>query len=130
MRPLLLKTATFALCCALLSACASTDTQTQALKEERDQIESDITRAIGPASCTEQRQCRVLPMGAKPCGGASHFKVYSVTNTDETKLNQMAARHSQISALLQRGSGRMSACQLATPPLIYCENSQCVGRER
>ena len=110
--------------------CASSDQKMRRMNQEKEALEGQIKQTIGGASCRVQSQCRVLPLGAKPCGGASHFWAYSTENTDELQLQKLAARHSQISAEQNRAMGRVSNCQLATPPLLYCREGRCVTEAR
>ena len=50
---------------------------------------------IGPPRCKEDSQCRVLGLGASPCGGPEQFLAWSIEGTDADALQKLAARYAE-----------------------------------
>jgi hypothetical protein len=50
------------------------------------QYAAQIDELIGRATCTTTGQCRVIAVGAKPCGGPAGHRAYSTVDTNEAVL--------------------------------------------
>jgi len=91
------------------------------LQARIDLVEAEVKTRIGPASCTSDGECRVLPMGALACGGASKFLPYSIRATDEAALAGLAADHRTLSAQKLAEQGAVGPCVALQVPAAYCD---------
>lgn len=94
-----------------------------------DQLRSRIDSLIGDAACTSVAQCRLIGIGAKPCGGPRGYRVYSVGRTDSVALAAAAEQLKDRETELNRREGRLSDCSMARQPEIRVENGRCVLAE-
>lgn len=97
-----------------------------ALGARRDALLEEIQARIGGAACTEVNQCRALPVGHKPCGGPSHYLVYSIRDVDEQRLKTLAEQHTAAARAAER-PGMVSTCEIVEPPQLSCEERRCVA---
>ena len=97
-----------------------------ALGAQRDALMEEIQARIGGAVCSEVNQCRVLPVGHKPCGGPSHYLVYSTQGVDEARLKTLAEQHTAAARAAER-PGMVSTCEVVEPPQLSCEARRCVA---
>ena len=86
---------------------------------------SEIRKAIGTPTCTENAQCRSLPVGALACGGPQEYLPYSTANTKEGALLALAERSkTERQAEIQR-TGEMSICIHRPDPGAVCVAGSC-----
>ena len=106
---------------SLLGACASAE-----------HTRADIVDTIGAAPCEVDGQCRVLALGARPCGGAEDFIAWSLLQGDADQLGKLTDRYAQQRAEAHREAGRASTCEERVPPPVRCvrpdvsEPGQCM----
>lgn len=62
---------------------------------------------MGEPVCEDASQCRMIALGAKPCGGPWSHLVCSARTTDSIRLVQAVARYNQREATLNRKEGRV-----------------------
>lgn len=72
-------------------------------------------------------QCRVAPLGHKPCGGPQSYLVYSVKNLDEATLLQKIEQYSQLSQARQEAAGLVSDCAIVPEPAVALKDGVCVA---
>ncbi len=84
-----------------------------------------IRELIGQASCTEAAQCRVLPIGARPCGGPESYLAWSSAHSSASQLQQLAERYKQQREAYNAANQRISDCRAIAPPLATCRAGQC-----
>jgi hypothetical protein len=82
-----------------------------------------------PAGCTQVAQCKVMPMGSKPCGGPTEFLVYCAASTDEKALELKAKQASDAERAKNAADQMMGICTALTPPKVKLENGQCAAVE-
>ncbi len=78
-----------------------------------------------PAGCTEATQCKVMPLGSKPCGGPSEFLVYCASGTDEKALDAKAKQASEAEKAKNAKEQTMGICTVLAAPKVKLENGQC-----
>lgn len=86
---------------------------------------AQIHALIGNASCSDASQCRVLPIGARPCGGPEGYLAYSTSSAPEDQLLALAERHKQERARVHAEAGVMSDCRFMPPPSAVCVAGTC-----
>ena len=84
-----------------------------------------IRSLIGGAECSSDNQCRILPVGARPCGGPVSYLAWSTAKTDESRLQALAERHKTEQQASNTASGRMSTCIAIAPPAVACRAGAC-----
>jgi len=92
-------------------------------------MEAGIDSLIGEASCTESAQCKVTAFGAKPCGGAWKYKVYSAATVSEAVLAERIASYNAFNRELNEKYGWVSDCMVVTPPPVECREGRCGAGE-
>lgn len=86
---------------------------------------SEIKRLIGTPTCSDNAQCRSLPVGALACGGPQEYLPYSTAKTDEKALLALAERSkTERQAEIQR-TGEMSICINRPDPGAVCVAGSC-----
>lgn len=86
---------------------------------------SEIKRLIGTPTCSDNAQCRSLPVGALACGGPQEYLPYSTAKSDEKALLALAERSkTERQAEISR-SGEMSICIHRPDPGAVCVAGAC-----
>lgn len=75
---------------------------------------------IGDAACRDDSQCRVMPLGAKPCGGPEAYVAYSTARTDERQLEALASRYREARSARNQRLGLVSDCSVVPEPAVRC----------
>lgn len=83
-------------------------------------LRQDIERVIGDAACRDDSQCRVLPLGAKPCGGPEAYLAYSTERTDVRQLKALASRYEEARSIRNQRLGLVSDCSVLPEPAVRC----------
>jgi hypothetical protein len=96
-------------------------TPTQAAERLRQRI----TAEIGEARCSADSQCRVLPIGAKACGGPAGWQAYSTVEGRADRLTVWAAQLERQERTRQAAEGLMSNCAVELPPAVACVAQRC-----
>jgi hypothetical protein len=94
-----------------------------------ENLRAEIEEMIGDAACLEGADCRYIAFGAKPCGGPWEYKIYSVTNVDTVKLQEVVAEYNSFNAHLNRKYGWISTCDIPSVPRVGCRDGRCVAME-
>jgi hypothetical protein len=82
-----------------------------------------------PAGCTQLSQCKVLPLGSKPCGGPSEYLVFCAPSTDEKALEAKAKLANEAEKAKNAANQTMGICTALAPPKLKLENGQCSAVE-
>jgi len=86
---------------------------------------SEIKRLIGSPTCSDNAQCRSLPVGALACGGPQDYLPYSTVQTDERQLRTLAERSKTERQAQIKSSGEMSICIHRPDPGAVCVAGSC-----
>ena len=86
---------------------------------------AQITGLIGKAACTSDKQCQVLPVGARPCGGPASYLAWSNAKTSGAELQALADRHRSEQQASNTRSGMVSDCRAIAPPAAACRTGTC-----
>ncbi|MGX4641817.1 hypothetical protein [Massilia sp. SYSU DXS3249] len=84
-----------------------------------------IRSLIGTAACSSDNQCRIVPIGARPCGGPSSYLAWSSASTDAAQLQALADRYKAEQQASNEASGRISTCIAIAPPAVACRAGTC-----
>ena len=112
----------------VFAACGpkTSDTSRPAAESQSlDSLRATVMRLIGEPVATSMAQCRLIPFGAKPCGGPWTHLVYSTGVTDSAELARAVAAYTSRETQLNQELGRASDCQVVTPPRIAYVDGQC-----
>ncbi len=111
-----------------LAACGGSDSAAEDLQSSMQTLTEQIDALIGHATCEMTAQCRVIAVGAKPCGGPAQYRAYSTLGTDVAALETAVARFTELSAAWNRETGAISDCAFVTPPPVACASGRCVAQ--
>ena len=103
----------------VLAASASSDEQ--ALKA----VHGEIVSLIGAPRCANLVHCRVLALGARPCGGPSEYLVYSSLTANREALEAKAYEYSFLEEEVNRSKTAVGSCEVLPPPRATCVDGRC-----
>lgn len=121
----------------VLAGCTQTPPDKNALLTELDgplaqmqvdgrQLYQRMQKLTADKSCSSDKQCQAIGIGAKPCGGPEQFLVFSNQQTDQKMLAITNDRYSKIRREQQQRLGLRSICQQLTTPAVACRDRQCI----
>ncbi len=84
-----------------------------------DSVE-EVRKAIGPARCTTDADCRTSAIGSLACGGPAGWVAWSMLDADQAALREAIRRHDAIQAQPQHRSGEASICRVVEDPGAAC----------
>jgi len=120
----------------LLISCAACTTQAQGPVRAQVKGETsistapaatlaDIRRQIGTPTCSNNAQCRSLPVGAMACGGPQSYLPYSTQTSDANALRALSERSYAETKAELTASGAVSTCMLKADPGAVCVAGTC-----
>lgn len=95
------------------------------LQVDTKQLHQRLQRLTADKSCQQSTQCKVLPVGHRPCGGPEQYMVYSSKSTDEKLLAITNDRYKKLKQEQQQRLGLRSTCQIVPEPVAACQQQQC-----
>lgn len=84
-------------------------------------------RALAKARCADVKQCRAVPLGARPCGGPTEFVVTCASDAAFASLEAKAKAASAAEQKLNEKEGRMGTCIALAPPTLKLEGGACTA---
>ena len=90
-------------------------------------MKQEIIDIIGVPICSDSTDCRIIGLGAKPCGGYWGYLVYSVSDVDSILLINKVNQYYEFNDILNRRHGWASDCMVTPFPRIDCINGVCTG---
>ena len=100
---------------------SSASSDEQALKAVR----SEIVSLIGEPRCANLVHCRVLALGARPCGGPSEYLAYSSLTANRETLEAKAYEYSFLEEEVNRSKTTIGSCEVLPPPRATCVDGHC-----
>lgn len=99
--------------------------------EARDRAQLDAWREeilamVEDPSCADSTECRIMGLGAKPCGGPWEYLIYSISSVDTVALAEEVASYNDFNAVLNQRYGWVSDCSIARVPIPVCRDGRCV----
>lgn len=117
----------------LLAACAAhggaqvnTQPNTAGGAAAQNDTLARIHALVGTPSCTDDNQCRSLPIGQRPCGGPESFLVYSTARSSEAELQALGAIYQAERRKENAETGRVSDCRALMDMGAVCRAGVCV----
>lgn len=86
---------------------------------------AEIRALARDASCSDNGQCRSLPLGAQACGGPSDYLAYSTLRANEKQMNELGERYKAERQAAIAKSGEMSICRYLPDPGAVCVAGTC-----
>jgi hypothetical protein len=94
-----------------------------ALEATETRQRSALTAAIGTPQCSADRDCAVIGIGARACGGAESHAAYSTRTADATQLKQLAEAHANTRRQQHSSNQRMGICTVLPEPSARCNTA-------
>lgn len=104
-----------------------TSTDLSQLQDSLQEVRAEIDSVIGNAQANTLSQCRLLPLGSRPCGGPSSYVAYSTAVTDSSALAELAGIYRSLMERRNEETGAFSTCEMLSPPDLALEGGRCVG---
>lgn len=130
------KTLTLSLLVLSLTGCATVPADKDNLATQLDgplaqlqldtrQLQLRLERLTENKECQQDSQCKVIGVGARPCGGPDQYLLYSTLHTDEKMLSYTNDRYQKLKKQQNEKLGLMSTCQMLMPPVSACIENKC-----
>jgi hypothetical protein len=130
------KTLTLSLLVLSLVGCATLPADKDSLTTQLDgplaqlqldtrQLQLRLERLTENKECQQDNQCKVIGVGARPCGGPDQYLTYSTQHTDEKMLSYTNERYQKLKKQQNEKLGLMSTCQMLMPPVSACVENKC-----
>ena len=94
--------------------------------ERRTVMSDEITDLTKPLTCSLDRDCAVVEMGVKPCGGPWKHLIYSRKNKKASTLKRKIADYNKLDGKINEAQQLMSDCSMTMPPQPKCQKHVCI----
>ena len=88
---------------------------------------AQIRSVVGEAKCSDDSQCRTLPIGEKPCGGPEQWLPYASAKASADQLKAWSAELSAAARRRNQSSGMAGTCGFSPDPGAACVAGRCVA---
>lgn len=95
------------------------------LQLDTRQLQLRLERLTENKECQQDNQCKVIGVGARPCGGPEQYLLYSTLHTDEKMLSYTNERYQKLKKQQNEKLGLISTCQMLMPPASACIENKC-----
>ncbi|WP_316734779.1 hypothetical protein [Pedobacter aquatilis] len=93
-------------------------------EQELSNLRNELQKISDQVACTNASDWRIVPIGAKPCGGASSFIAYSI-NIDAVEFLKKVEVYNNKQKAFNVKWGMSSDCAVIVgPKSITCENGK------
>lgn len=113
---------------ALFFSCKKEDISTAPDDQKLASLATEIETLAKNKSCSGGNDCKVIGMGARPCGGPSKFIIYALSKTDEKQLTDKITAYTNLEKELNIKYNRMGTCEMLIPPTVDCLNGVCTSK--
>jgi hypothetical protein len=96
--------------------------------QKLEQMGKEIEEFAKNKACTNGDGCKTMAIGAKACGGPTHYIIYSLSKTDEKQLAEKVKQYTDFQKELNIKYNRVSDCLFLQPPSVDCLNGVCVSK--
>ena len=103
----------------MAAASASSD------EEALNAVHREIVSLIGEPRCANLVHCRVLGLGARPCGGPSEYLAFSSLTANREVLEAKAYEYDFLQEEVNRSKGAVGSCEVLPAPRATCVNGRC-----
>ncbi|KPK31631.1 MAG: hypothetical protein AMJ66_08340 [Betaproteobacteria bacterium SG8_40] len=111
---------------ALCGLCAPATVAAQSDAEDALRLRNEITTAIGEARCRNLVNCRIVGLGARPCGGPEEYVAYSIWDTDRQHIANLVFEYNLLREDMMFDSDAVGTCEQLQEPGIDCIHDRCV----
>lgn len=115
----------FALVLSSTSAFSATGGSVDTIKRSMAKNMAAMVELNQNLSCRNDRDCDVIPVGARACGGPSGFIIVSELNPRLEQLNERARLSTQLEREYNARAGIMSICAIKRAPEVGCVRNTC-----
>jgi len=91
-----------------------------------EQLRLAIDVAVGDPLANSAGQCKVIPLGVKPCGGPRNYLVYSMEVTEDQTLRGLVSQYNRCEEQRNERLGLMSDCEFVEQPRPVLRDGRCV----
>ncbi|HET8816814.1 MAG TPA: hypothetical protein VFM61_05130 [Pseudidiomarina sp.] len=89
------------------------------------EMNNAIRSMVGVAAATNLSQCRMLEVGARPCGGPEYYIAYSTENVDPETIETMAEEYTELRRWLNEEQQMMGTCEVIPEPKLSLQGGVC-----
>ncbi len=93
----------------------------------------EVRQMVKTAAADDPKQCKIVAMGHKPCGGPERYLLYSEKTMSSEELEvffETLNRYNELSRRLLEKSDVVSDCQIRPKPTAVVRNGFCVPAEK
>ena len=95
--------------------------------EAAARLRQEIAAVISEASwCRNIVNCRVIGLGARPCGGPEEYVAFSIWNNTGDELRNLVTEYNLLKEELMLDSDEVGTCEVLPKPNTNCLQSRCV----
>jgi hypothetical protein len=105
-----------------LSVVCAANSDVEAAAELRERIAAMTTSA----RCNNIVNCRVIGLGARPCGGPEEYIAYSIWDTKIDEIGSLAAEYEFLKEEISIDAGEVGSCEVLPKPDVNCVHARCV----
>lgn len=98
------------------------DSDVEAATELRERIAAMTV----DARCNNIVNCRVIGLGARPCGGPEEYIPFSIWDTRIDDIESLSAEYNFLMEEIGSDSGEAGSCVVLPKPDVNCVNARCV----
>jgi hypothetical protein len=88
-------------------------------------LEAEVRALARADGCEAAGECRVAPLGARPCGGPRDYLVYCARRTDSVALFRKLGELQRAEQAYNERQGLMGTCEFRTPPGVAFAGGAC-----
>ena len=88
-------------------------------------LESEALALVHNEGCDSVAQCRIAPVGAKPCGGPRFWITFCSLTTDSTALFRKLEELRIAEQAFNQAHGIISDCSVVSPPNLVVSAGSC-----
>ena len=88
-------------------------------------LEAEARALARAEGCEAAGDCRVAPVGARPCGGPRDYLVYCARRTDSAALFRKLEELQRAEQSNNERQGLMGTCEFRTPPGVTLTAGAC-----
>lgn len=87
--------------------------------------QQQLANLIENKGCDQNEQCKIVGLGARPCGGFERYEVYSTQHANQKLVETLANNITQQQKQQNKESGMVSICQHVSEPNAICKAKLC-----
>lgn len=112
----------------LFCSCKKEDVTVVSDDQQLASLATEIETIAKNKTCSGGNDCKVIGMGARPCGGPSRFIIYALSKTDEKQLTEKITAYTNLEKELNIKYNRIGTCEMLIPPTVDCLNGVCTSK--